>query len=127
MHELSMANSMVEAILDTAKKNDAIKINEAVFEIGELTMLNPEQLKFMLGVMCEGEELTKNAEMIINTVDVEIKCHNCGFEGIGDIDDSDHYAPMILCPECESHRVQVLNGKDITVRSISIEKDDDEN
>ena len=34
---------------------------------------------------------------------------------------------MILCPECESHRVQVVNGKDITVRSISIEKEDDEN
>jgi hydrogenase nickel incorporation protein HypA/HybF len=90
-------------------------------------MLNPEQLKFMLGVMCEGDELTKNAEMIINTIDVEIKCHNCGFEGIGNVDDSDHYAPMILCPECESHRVQVINGKDITVRSISIEKEDDEN
>ena len=44
MHELSMANSMVEAILDTAKKNDAIKINEAVFEIGELTKEEQEQV-----------------------------------------------------------------------------------
>ena len=43
MHELSMANSMVEAILDTAKKNNAIKITEAILEVGELTMLNPEQ------------------------------------------------------------------------------------
>ena len=37
MHELSMANSMVEAILDTAKKNDAIKINEAVDILGVQT------------------------------------------------------------------------------------------
>ena len=31
MHELSMANSMVEAILDTAKKND-VYLNEFVIE-----------------------------------------------------------------------------------------------
>ena len=126
MHEFAMAQGIFNTVYDTAVANDANEVTEIVVEIGRLAMLNPEQLKFMLGVMCEGEELTKNAEMIINTVDVEIKCHNCGFEGIGDIDDSDHYAPMILCPECESHRVQVINGKDITVRSISIEKEDDE-
>ena len=117
MHEFAMAQGIFNTVLETAQANDAIEVTEMVIEIGKLAMLNPEQLKFMLGVMLEGEELTKNAKMIINTIDVEIKCHNCG----------DHYAPMILCPECESHRVQVVNGKDITVRSISIEKEDDEN
>ena len=127
MHEFAMAQGIFNTVLETAQANDAIEVTEMVIEIGKLAMLNPEQLKFMLGVMLEGEELTKNAKMIINTIDVEIKCHNCGFEGIGNVDDSDHYAPMILCPKCESHRVQVINGKDITVRSISIEKEDDEN
>ena len=126
MHEFAMAQGIFSTVYDTAEANDAIEVTEVVIEIGRLAMLNPEQLKFMLGVMFEGEELTKNAKMIINTIDVDIKCHNCGFEGVGDIDDSDHYAPTILCPECESHRVEVINGKDITVRSISIEKEDDE-
>lgn len=124
MHEFAMAQGIFNTVMDTAVANDAIEVTEMVIEIGRLAMLNPEQLKFMLGVMCEGEELTKNAEMIINTVDVEVKCHNCGFEGAGNVDDSDHYAPMVLCPKCESHRVEVRNGKDITVRSISIEKED---
>ena len=126
MHEFAMAQGIFSTVMDTAEANDAIEVTEMVIEIGRLAMLNPEQLKFMLGVMCEGEELTKNVEMIINTIDVEIKCHNCGFEGEGNVDDSDHYAPMVLCPKCESHRVEVTNGKEITVRSISIEKDDDE-
>ena len=110
MHEFAMAQGIFSTVYDTAEANDAIEVTEVVIEIGRLAMLNPEQLKFMLGVMFEGEELTKNAKMIINTIDVDIRCHNCGFEG----------------PECESHRVEVLNGKDITVRSISIEKEDDE-
>ncbi|WP_297981713.1 hydrogenase maturation nickel metallochaperone HypA [uncultured Methanobrevibacter sp.] len=125
MHELAMAQGILNAVLETAEANDAIEVTEIVMEIGRLAMLNPEQLKFMLGVLCE-DTIAKNAELIIENIDVEIDCHNCGFKGVANVDDSDHYAPMILCPECESHRVEIKNGKDVTVRNISIEKEDDE-
>jgi len=32
---------------------------------------------------------------------------------------------MIQCPECESYAVEILNGKDIVVKNIVIEKPDD--
>ena len=125
MHELSMAQGVLNAVLETAEANDAIKVTDMVIEIGKLAMLNPEQLKFMLGVLCK-DTIAENAEIVIEDIDVEIKCYNCDFEGIADIDDSDHYAPMILCPKCESHRVEVLNGRDVTVKNISIEREDDD-
>ena len=125
MHELSMAQGILNAVLETAEANDAIKVTDMVIEIGKLAMLNPEQLKFMLGVLCK-DTIAENAEIVIEDIDVEIKCYNCDFEGIADIDDSDHYAPMILCPKCESHRVEVLNGRDVTVNNISIEREDDD-
>ncbi len=125
MHELSMAQGILNAVLETAEANDAIKVTDMVIEIGKLAMLNPEQLKFMLGVLCK-DTIAENAEIVIEDVDVEIKCYNCDFEGIADVDDSDHYAPMILCPKCESHRVEVLNGRDVTVKNISIEREDDD-
>ena len=125
MHELSMAQGILNAVLETAEANDAIKVTDMVIEIGKLAMLNPEQLKFMLGVLCK-DTIAENAEIVIEDVDVEIKCYNCDFEGIADVDDSDHYAPMILCPKCESHRVEVLNGSDVTVKNISIEREDDD-
>ena len=46
MHELSMADAMVKTVLDVAEKNDATEIIEVTIEVGKLTMLNPEQLKF---------------------------------------------------------------------------------
>ena len=102
MHELSMAHSMVEAILDTAKKNDAIKINEAVFEVGELTMLNPEQLKFMMDVLREGT-IFEDAEIIINMIPVVIECESCGFKGETKMDDNmDHLMSVAKCPECDN-------------------------
>ncbi len=120
-----MAQGILNAVLETAEANDAIKVTDMVIEIGKLAMLNPEQLKFMLGVLCK-DTIAENAEIVIEDIDVEIKCYNCDFEGIADVDDSDHYAPMILCPKCESHRVEVLNGRDVTVKNISIEREDDD-
>ncbi|MCQ2738115.1 MAG: hydrogenase maturation nickel metallochaperone HypA [archaeon] len=125
MHEFSMAQGILNAVLETAEANDADKVTDIVIEIGRLAMLNPEQLKFMLDILVE-DTIAAEANIVLEDIDVEIKCYNCDYEGIGDVDDSDHYAPMILCPKCESHRVNVLNGKDVTVKTISIEKEDGE-
>ncbi|MCQ2977327.1 MAG: hydrogenase maturation nickel metallochaperone HypA [archaeon] len=124
MHEFSMAQGIMNAVLETAEANDATKVTDVVIEIGKLAMLNPEQVKFMLSVLVE-DTIVQDANIILEDIDVEIKCYNCEYEGVGNVDDSDHYAPMILCPKCESHRVNVINGKDVTVKSISIEKDDE--
>ena len=85
-----MAVGILNTVIDTAEANNAIEVTEMVIEIGKLAMLNPEQLKFMLGALCQ------------------------------------HYMPMIFCPECESHRVEVINGRDINVKNISVELEDDE-
>ena len=124
MHEFSMAQGILNAVLETAEENDANKVTDIVIQIGKLAMLNPEQVKFMLSVLVE-DTIVQDANIILEDIDVEIKCYNCEYEGVGNVDDSDHYAPMILCPKCESHRVNVINGKDVTVKSISIEKDDE--
>lgn len=125
MHEFSMAQGILNAVLETAEENNATKVTDIVIQIGKLAMLNPEQLTFMLNVLIE-DTIAENANIVIEDVDVEIKCYNCDYEGIGDVDDSDHYLPMILCPKCESHRVNVLNGKDVTIKNISIEKEDED-
>ncbi len=125
MHEFSMAQGILNAVLETAEENNATKVTDIVIQIGKLAILNPEQLTFMLNVLIE-DTIAENANIVIEDVDVEIKCYNCDYEGIGDVDDSDHYLPMILCPKCESHRVNVLNGKDVTIKNISIEKEDED-
>jgi len=51
MHELSMAQAIVDTIMEAAEKNNAEEILEVTIEIGMLTMLNSEQLKFLLDVL----------------------------------------------------------------------------
>lgn len=125
MHELSMAQGIIDAVLQTAENNKAIEVNEVYIEIGRLAMINPEQLKFMLGVLVENT-IMEDAKVHIDEIAVEIKCSQCDFHGSAVLDEEDHYAPLVKCPECDSPKISILNGKDCIVKNIVIEKLDDD-
>lgn len=124
MHELAMAQGIINAVIETAENNNAIEVNEVVIEIGRLAMINPEQLKFMLDVLVE-DTIVDGAKITTFEIPVEIKCSKCGYEGEADLDDLDHYAPIIECPECENKRISILNGKECIVKNIVIEQQED--
>ena len=124
MHELSMAQGIINAVLESAESNNATEVNEVTIEIGRLAMINPEQLQFMIGVLVENT-IMEDSEIKIEDIPAEIACMDCEFHGEAILDDSDHYAPLVKCPECDSLKVDILNGKDIVVKNIVIEKPDD--
>ena len=78
MHELSMAQGILNAVLETAEQNSATEVTEIVIEIGKLAMLNPEQVKFMLDVLSK-DTIAENAKIVIENLEVEIECEKCGF------------------------------------------------
>ncbi len=121
MHELSMADAIVKTVLDAAEKNQAEEILEVTIEIGKLTMLNPEQLRFLLGVLTE-DTLLEGAEIIIEEIPVEIKCHSCNYAGSTNLDDSDHYLMIVKCPECDERNLEIIAGQECNVKNIRIEK-----
>ncbi|OQD58805.1 hydrogenase nickel incorporation protein [Methanobrevibacter arboriphilus JCM 13429 = DSM 1125] len=124
MHELSMADGILKAVISNAEQNDATEVTEVTIEIGKLALLNPEQVKFMLGVLSE-DTIAKDANFVMVEIPIEIKCKECGYIGLADSDDLDHYAPMVECPKCENKIIEVTNGKDCIVKNIVIEKPDD--
>jgi hydrogenase nickel incorporation protein HypA/HybF len=88
-------------------------------------MLNPEQVRFLLGVLAE-DTLLEDAEIIIEEVPVEIKCRNCEFTGLANTDGSDHYLAIVLCPKCDERNVEILKGRECNVKTIKIEKSDED-
>ena len=42
MHELSMAQGIINAVIDTAESNNATEVTEVGIEIGFLSLLNPQ-------------------------------------------------------------------------------------
>jgi hydrogenase nickel incorporation protein HypA/HybF len=125
MHELSMAEAIVDTVMDVADKNNAQEILEVTIEIGRLTMLNPEQLKFLLDVISE-DTLLEGAEIIIEEVPVEIECRACEFTGLANTDDSDHYLTVVRCPQCGEMDLEIVTGRECNVKTIKIEKSDED-
>jgi hydrogenase nickel incorporation protein HypA/HybF len=121
MHELSMAESILTAVIEKSEENHAKKVIEVIIEIGKMAMLNSEQLTFLLDVLTE-DTIASDAKITIEDIPIEIKCPKCEFHGEIDSEKFDPYTPIAICPECGSFKVQVLNGKDVIVKNIIIDK-----
>ena len=124
MHELSMADAIVKTAIDVAEKNNAQEITEVTIEIGKLTLLNPEQLKFMIEVLSK-DTLLEGAEIVISEIPIEIRCKSCDFVGLASSDDLDHYVPIVKCPQCEGHELEITKGRECNVKTIKIEKEEE--
>ncbi len=123
LHELSMADAIIKTVIDAAQKNDAIEVLEVTIEIGELTLLNPEQIKFILEVLSE-DTILEGAKFNIEIIPAEIEC-SCGYKGkISADDELDHYNPLILCPSCGKGDFKIIDGRECNIKNIKIEKED---
>ena len=125
MHELSMASAIINTIIEAAEKNEAIKVLEVTVEIGQMTMLNPEQLKFMLEVLSE-DTILSEAKLNMEEISIEIECLSCGFKGKADFEEQDHYLTIINCPECDERNLNITAGRECNVKNIKIEKSDED-
>ena len=54
MHEFSISSEIVRTVLDTAEKNHGKRVLSIQLEIGELTLLNLEQVTFWIDELFKG-------------------------------------------------------------------------
>jgi hydrogenase nickel incorporation protein HypA/HybF len=120
MHEISIAGAIMDAVLDAAKKHDAKKVNEVFIEIGELTALNPDQLKFIFETISAGTA-AENAKYEIQVIRSLINCKKCSYKGHIEFFEKLHFfLPVIRCPECGEGNVDIIAGRECSVKKIKI-------
>lgn len=121
MHEFSMMSQVVEKVLEEAGRRGAKRVKEVEVLVGELTLLNHEQLKFSYQVLVKGTVM-EGSRLVLRSLEGEVECPECGFKGRPSYDDSPslHLAPLFLCPRCGS-LVKVLKGRELIVKRIRIE------
>ena len=113
-----MASQIVEKVLGEAEKHGAKSIEEVVLLVGELTLLNHEQLRFSYNVLAKGTIL-EGSKLTINPIEAEVMCPECGFHGRPEYSDepSLHLAPFFLCPRCGGP-VKILRGRELIIKRI---------
>lgn len=115
MHEYSIAYDIFATSKRAAVENSATHIKKVCISVGEMTMVNPEQVIFLFETMCEDEDepLFKDCSIESKTVPVKTKC-SCGYEG----------SERFVCPDCGS-LPEVIEGREIVVTNIEIEVEDE--
>ena len=112
MHEFAIATSLVETLLDIAKKQSSTKVIEAQLKVGKLRLISLDQLRFSYEILSKGT-LLEGSRLTIEETTGYARCPNCNYaqELLETGDFSYHFGlPRMNCPKCSANLV--LEGGD---------------
>jgi hydrogenase nickel incorporation protein HypA/HybF len=113
MHELSIAMSIVDSVIEAAESEKASRINAFTLEIGSLSGIDLESLEFALGSAVINTAL-EGVPFKIEAVPARGECPGCKAEFLVE----ELFNP---CPLCGSFNPRILSGKELKIKSIEIE------
>jgi hydrogenase nickel incorporation protein HypA/HybF len=113
MHELSIVMSVVEAAMEVARENRAESISAIELEIGALSGVELDALAF---AWPEGVKysILAQANKTFTLIPGLASCSECNLSFPVDT----LYDP---CPMCGSYFVQVTRGRELKIKSITLE------
>ena len=123
MHEFSAAQWIVETALREASRLGAKEVREVHVVIGELSLLNVEQVRFWFDVLKE-DSMLKGARLVVERREGRVRCPHCGYEGPMEVVDDPAYHiafPTLACPSC-GMPVEIVEGRDCLVKHIVVVK-----
>jgi hydrogenase nickel incorporation protein HypA/HybF len=108
MHEMSVTQSMVDAIVE---RMGTATVKIVHVEIGRLSGVVADSVRFCFDVICTGTIL-EGARLDISEPPGRAHCHDCDAEF--EVDDM-----ILLCP-CGSADVEVLAGRQLRIKSVEV-------
>jgi hydrogenase nickel incorporation protein HypA/HybF len=113
MHEFSLALNIIDIASETASQANADTISSVEIEVGSLSGVIIEALEFALDTAKENTIL-KSSEIHITSLPAEAICRQCKKEFVPE----SFYAP---CPQCGSFNFDIIRGKELKVKSITVD------
>ncbi|HEY7273173.1 MAG TPA: hydrogenase maturation nickel metallochaperone HypA [Actinoplanes sp.] len=108
MHELSIAQSVVDAICERAAGRS---VHSVRLRVGALTAVVPEAMRFCFDLAVEGTA-AQGARLDIEHRPGMARCRSCG----ADVELTD---PILLCP-CGSADLEVTAGRELQIVSMEV-------
>ena len=113
MHEMSIAQNILEIVDDTLNDNEKGGLKEIVVDIGELVAVVPDSLQFCYDTIVQ-DTVYKDAILTINIIPINIECPECGIK-------SSIEKFVFLCPNCSSPKIKVLSGEELNIRYLEVD------
>jgi hydrogenase nickel incorporation protein HypA/HybF len=113
MHEASIAESLLDIVIENAKKQEAKEIVSVTIKVGKLSGVQPDSLLFAFDALKESTAAA-NCNLVIEEIPVIGICNICGHE--------DKYDNFIFsCNSCGSFEVRMISGEELNIKEIEVE------
>ncbi len=112
MHEMSLAQGVIEAVEAQAGPGAFSRVERIVLEVGALSCVDPHALEFCFGAVSK-DTLAEGAALEIRTPPGTAHCFGCEADvtiarrGEG-------------CPVCGSYQLVVTGGEDLKVKEMEV-------
>lgn len=116
MHELSIAQCLVDAACDAASREGSSQVTRLVARVGRLSGVVKEALRFSFDLAAEGTAC-EGAVLDIEDVFVRVLCPRC--DAPRELPDDWHF----VCPTCGTPTPDVLTGRELELTSVEIMAD----
>lgn len=124
MHELAVAERLVDRAVDAAREADAADVTAVTIELGTATHLVPDQVGFCLEAVAT-DTLVEGATVQFKRVSARGVC-DCGWSGeLDDLSETLAGVPDRRCPDCGA-AVTLTAGRECRLASVEIPDDETE-
>ena len=113
MHEMTIAMNIVDIVCQKANDEKAHKINSVELEIGSLSGIMIDSLKFCFEAACKNT-IANGAELNINEIEAKAFCKSCK----KDFKIESDFSP---CPNCNDFNFEIVMGKEFSIKSFNID------
>jgi hydrogenase nickel incorporation protein HypA/HybF len=113
MHELSIAQNIIDIIQEQAKIQSFSKVLEVRLKIGRLRAVEPIALDFCFGIVAKGT-IVDGAKLVIENVSIRGSCQDCNTEF-----EIDNF--YFVCPGCQGRRVNTTQGNELQVIDLEVD------
>jgi hydrogenase nickel incorporation protein HypA/HybF len=113
MHEMSLAEGVLQLIEDSAQKQNFNRVKTVWLEIGQLAGVEVEAMKFCFEAVMR-DSIAQDAQLEIIETPGQAWCLHCA--------EVVHVQVLFdACPNCGSHQVQVTGGNEMRVKELEVE------
>ena len=113
MHEMSIAENVLQIIEDAARSEGYAKVNAVWLEIGTLAGVEKESLRFCFDAVTR-DSVARDARLEI----IETAGRGWCLECARNVAVSARYEP---CPNCGSFQIEVTGGEEMRVKELEVE------
>lgn len=117
MHELTIANSILQAVVREMELRNLRDVETIVLRIGALSDVVPEALEFNFDIIKADTPLAQT-KLVMEQVPLKGQCRACAqaFEVV-------NY--LFACPKCGSGQIEITQGEELDIAYLEVADDGD--